>query len=189
MEIPKICPGHKDKVYMILNIARIVLNLIILSFNIIYMLIFLIYSVFFNFVFGRIFLCSKCIYKESANFKSVKDYHENLGEEFAKRMKIMFPLLLIDWFLPFISGLIMIILYWIELGATPALTYKLSSYSMIIFLVICMMLQILLTQFTLRRTPKLHCKECLYRDYCPVAQNKWNVRVEEEKKIMEEERR
>ncbi|MHA1146812.1 MAG: hypothetical protein ACTSR8_01045 [Promethearchaeota archaeon] len=170
MELPKICPAHKDKVYMILNISRIVLNLLILSINVFLMMIFLVYSVFFNFVFGRLFLCNICIYKQGSNFKSVKEYQAFLGKKFAKRMKIMFPLLFIDWFLPFIFGLIIIIIYWIELGLTTA-----PSYRIIIFLVICMMLQILLTQFTLRRTPKIHCKECLYRNYCPIAQNKWNI--------------
>lgn len=189
MDIPRICPGHRDKGYMVLNISRIVLNLIILTFNIIILLGFLAFSVLFNFVFGRIFLCSKCIYKEGAKFNSVKEYRESLGSEFDKRLKIMFPFLLIDWFFPFFAGLVMIIVYWIGLGATPSLTYELVSRWPIIFLMICMMLQILLTQFTLKRTPKFHCKECLYRHYCPVAQKNWNVKLDKDGDVMHEKNR
>jgi len=178
MDLPKRCPGHSDKKYLVLNIVRLGLNLLLLMFNLVIMIIYLIYSIVLTYIFSPSYLCRVCVYKVGDQYKSLEEYHQTMGKKFQKRLKTLFPFLLFDWFFPFLMGLVFIIIAWYQLGSIPSQIYDINNYFQVGFLFAVMICQILVTQTVLRRTTKYHCKLCKYRRYCPVAQNKWNVREE-----------
>ncbi|MFX0072801.1 MAG: hypothetical protein ACFFAO_17100 [Candidatus Hermodarchaeota archaeon] len=158
MKIPEICPGREDKAFTALNIIRMVsANIILFLFSWILMIVFLSFELFFTFIFTKLFLCKKCVYSLGEQYNSIKEYVKNSGDEFLKRQKIIFPILLFEWYFPTIIGIIFICIY------------ILMNIILAIVMIALLIFQILFTFITIRRTPNKHCLECIYREYCIVS--------------------
>ncbi len=160
MDKPNKCPGKRDKRSYALTITHIGLSCSILWFlSFIWVLFFLAFQVTFNFIFLNLYLCRKCLYKLGSERTSVETYYKEHGAQFIRRMRIVFPLLMFNWFFPFVMGIITVIYNYF------------NNFSAIYLLIPLMIAQLLITLTIIKRTPKKYCKACLFRDYCPVAQN------------------
>ncbi|MGQ4873603.1 MAG: hypothetical protein ACP6IY_05950 [Promethearchaeia archaeon] len=177
----KKCNRRKDLIYIILNTARIIIGVIILYINLVILGFFLVYTIFLNLFFINYFLCRKCYYIFQDEFNEVYEYFKEYGEIFNKRQKQIFFLYLIDWFLPIIVNVIYFLDYIINLNPSPNEIYELTFYHKIISFIISIFIYLILIFLTLKRLNNKHCSKCLYKKYCPIAQNKWNIRKLEKK--------
>ncbi len=154
MDIPEKCPGKEDKIYMIINLIRLAISCVILYFlHWGFTIGFLIYWIVFIFIFFDRYLCNRCIYRLGKEVESIQEYNEKYGTEFKHRLMVSFPFLLIDWFFAIGIGIYIIIV----------------DISLILIILPLIIIQFILTMYNLISTPKKHCPECLFREYCPVS--------------------
>ncbi|MHA1273535.1 MAG: hypothetical protein ACTSQP_00720 [Promethearchaeota archaeon] len=185
----KKCKRRKDLTYVILNIGRIILGLLILYTNIIILGFYLIYTISLNLFFIKKFLCQKCYYTFQDEFNDISEYFEKCGNIFNKRQKQIFPLYLFDWFFPVIIGIIYLIFHINNLSQRPEIIYEFTSYLQIFSIFILISIYLVITLIALKRLNHKHCSVCLCRKYCSIAQNKWNVKRFEKMRAEKEEDR
>lgn len=165
MNIPEKCPSKSDKIFLLLNLVRLVLSLVILwLLHWIVMLGYLIFWIIFNFIFVDNYLCKVCIYTVGGKFNSIEEYNKEFQAVFQKRMKNVFRFLLFDWFFAAVISIIILFYnYFINF-----LNMFAANPSLLLLLVPSMILLLITTQAVIRRTPNNFCKICIYRDHCPM---------------------
>jgi len=169
MIIPEKCPSKSDKVFLALNIVRLILSIVILFlFNWIVMLGYLIFWIGFNFVFIDKYLCKICIYKVGGKFNSIEEYNKEFQAIFQKKMNVVFKCLLFEWFFAAIIGVIILFYNYF----TNFLNMFVANPSLLLFLIPSMILLLITTQAVIRRTPRDFCKICIYRDHCPMLKKR-----------------
>lgn len=169
MNVPEKCPSKSDKVFLLLNVVRLILSSIILFlFHWIVMLGYLIFWIIFNLVFVDNYLCKICIYTVGERFTSIEEYNNEFQFLFEKRMNIVFKFLFFDWF--FAALISVIILFYNYF--TSFLNMFVANPSLLLLLIPSMILLLLTTQAVIRRTPNNFCTICIYRDECPMTKKR-----------------